>query len=52
MPDGVSVLDDVCVPVEEGVVLENVTLAFVGVDFDRVALVFGIFFIWLTGLLV
>ena len=51
LPEGVSVLDDVWVPVVEDVVSENVTLAFVGVDFDRVVLVFGILLIWLTELL-
>ena len=32
-------------PGVEGAVPENVTIAFVGVDFDRVALVFGILMI-------
>ena len=51
LPNGVSVLEEVCVPGVEGVASENVTLAFVGVDFDQVALVFGILLICLTELL-
>ena len=38
LPMGVSVLEVVFVPGVEGMVSENVTLALVGVDLDRVAL--------------
>ena len=44
LPVGVSVCDVVFVPGVEGVVSENVTLAFVGVDLERVALAFDIVF--------
>ena len=50
LPDGVSVLEDVFVPGVDGVVSENVSRAFVGVDFDRVAFVFGILLRRLTEL--
>ena len=50
LPVGVSVLDEVFVPGVDGVVSENVTLAFVGVDFNFVALAFDILLIWFTEL--
>ena len=42
LPVGVSEFEVVLVPGVDGVVSENLTLAFVGVDFDRVALAFDI----------
>ena len=50
LPVGVSVCEVVFVPGVEGVVSENVTLAFVGVDLDRVALAFDIVFMLFTEL--
>ena len=45
LPEGVSVFEVVLVPGVDGVVSENGTLAFVGVDLDRVALAFDILLI-------
>ena len=50
MPLGVSVFEVVLVPGVGGVVSENVTLAFVRVQLDRVALAFDIVLILLTEL--
>ena len=50
LPVGVSVCEVVFVPGVEGVVSENVTLAFVGVDLDRVALAFDVVFMLFTEL--
>ena len=50
LPVSVSVFEVVFVPGVDGVVSENVTLALVGVDLDRVALALDIVLIELTEL--
>ena len=50
LPVGVSVFEVVFIPGVDGVVSENVTLVFVGVDLDRVALALDIVLIELTEL--
>ena len=50
LPVGVSVFEEVFVPGVDGVVSKNVTLAFVGVDFDHGALTFDILLMLLTEL--
>ena len=50
LPDGVLVLEEVFVAGVDGVVSEKITRAFVEVDFDLVAFVFGILLSRLTEL--